>query len=194
MSKFIPCIECGEPTQSRKVPARGFARHNACSPFHGGNGYRRGCRCRVCTDSQAERVTRFYAKRLAQDGLSYNQRLRRLKRGVPIGGTPDCSVCFEPLERWSDAEAPAHKRCKDGYIPNYDAKRALVIERDGSDCWLCLEPVDFDASWNSDWAATLDHVQPRSMGGSHELGNLRLAHRWCNSVRADDRVDVSFFR
>src|SRR5699024_4300903 len=109
---------------------------------HGYSGYARGCRCQECRAGASAAMRRVYAKRLAQDGLSYNQRLRRLKRGVPVSGAPDCCVCGESLERWSDSSEPRHKRCKGGYIPNYEAKRALVIERDGPDCWLCLEPVD----------------------------------------------------
>lgn len=194
MSKFIPCDVCGNPTSSKRVPARGFARHRSCSPTHGASGYRRGCRCDECRSGQAARLSAFYALRLERDGISYNQRLRRLKDARPVSGTPDCSVCGEPLERWSRVAEPVHKRCRDGYIPGYLAKRAAVVDRDGSVCWLCREPVDFDAPPNSDWSATLDHVVTRAAGGSDGVDNLRLAHRWCNSVRADDRVDLSFFR
>lgn len=37
-------------------------------------------------------------------------------------------------------------------------------------------------------APTLDHVIPRSRGGSHGLRNLVLAHRECNGARGDGKL------
>ena len=65
--------------------------------------------------------------------------------------------------------------------------RLKIYERDNYICWLCNEPVDRDADpQKDDWAPSLDHVVPRSRGGSHDPENLRTAHRWCNSVRSDN--------
>ena len=38
---------------------------------------------------------------------------------------------------------------------------------------------------NNLWSPTLDHVIPRSKGGSDDRSNLRTAHLWCNSLRGD---------
>ena len=57
-------------------------------------------------------------------------------------------------------------------------------ERDGDDCWLCEAPIDFRLTDPNDPAyGTRDHVNPRSEGGSDDLGNLRLAHKSCNEER-----------
>ena len=64
--------------------------------------------------------------------------------------------------------------------------RAVIYERDLWTCQLCLDPVDQNLHINDIWAATLDHIIPQSKGGLHGADNLRLAHRWCNSVRCDD--------
>ena len=64
--------------------------------------------------------------------------------------------------------------------------RAAIYERDLWTCQLCLDPVDQNLHINDIWAATLDHIIPQSKGGLHGADNLRLAHRWCNSVRCDD--------
>jgi 5-methylcytosine-specific restriction endonuclease McrA len=56
--------------------------------------------------------------------------------------------------------------------------------RYGDDCWLCGLPIDFsitDAAHPMRFSR--DHVVPRSLGGVSTLGNLRLAHRQCNSTR-----------
>lgn len=63
--------------------------------------------------------------------------------------------------------------------------RIAIYERDGWICQLCLEPVSPDSPPSDIWAATLDHIIPRSHGGSDEEDNLQLAHRWCNSVKGD---------
>jgi hypothetical protein len=58
-----------------------------------------------------------------------------------------------------------------------------LAERDGSTCWLCGNDVDPRAPAGSGWAGSVDHVVPRARGGGNEPGNLRLAHRSCNSRR-----------
>lgn len=50
-----------------------------------------------------------------------------------------------------------------------------VLARYGRMCWLCGEPG----------SRTADHVVPRSAGGGDDLGNLRPAHRGCNSARGN---------
>jgi hypothetical protein len=74
-------------------------------------------------------------------------------------------------------------------------RRLAIYERDGWTCQLCLEPIDSTLGPSDPWAATLDHIVCQSWGQEpdHSDENLRLAHRWCNSVRADERfhtVDV----
>lgn len=51
--------------------------------------------------------------------------------------------------------------------------RRRVIDRDGYVCQLCggtVEPDDVH----------LDHIYPRSLGGSNEPSNLQVAHSLCN--------------
>ena len=63
------------------------------------------------------------------------------------------------------------------------AQRLAIFDRDGWTCQLCLHPVSQDADPNGDEGASLDHIVPQSEGGLHEPANLRLAHRWCNTMR-----------
>lgn len=66
-------------------------------------------------------------------------------------------------------------------------KRLAIYERDGWVCQLCLEAVDPSLPPSDVWAATLDHIVCRSWGEPDDSPeNLRLAHRWCNSVRGDE--------
>ena len=43
-------------------------------------------------------------------------------------------------------------------------------------CWVCGEHVSPDA-------ATLEHIQPRSEGGSSHQDNLAISHDFCNNQR-----------
>jgi hypothetical protein len=55
-----------------------------------------------------------------------------------------------------------------------------VGERDGWRCWLCDEPVDPDASVNSDRGPSVDSgATPR--GAKASAASERLAHRACNT-------------
>lgn len=60
-------------------------------------------------------------------------------------------------------------------------KRAeQIVERDGSDCWLCGEPMDFKAEANSDGAWSVEHLLSKDTEGRDRLENLVLCHPPCN--------------
>jgi 5-methylcytosine-specific restriction endonuclease McrA len=61
-------------------------------------------------------------------------------------------------------------------------RRLAIYERDAWTCRICDQPVD-TSDPNGDLAPSLDHVVPRSQGGTHDDDNLRCAHRACNSRR-----------
>lgn len=63
----------------------------------------------------------------------------------------------------------------------------LLRRRDGDKCF-CGNLIDFSLSKidpNHKKAPSIDHVIPRSEGGSNKISNLRLAHRICNERRAN---------
>ena len=64
--------------------------------------------------------------------------------------------------------------------------------RDNDICWLCGKPVDWtDYTMDGDTFIagntypSIDHVKPLSRGGLHEWGNVKLAHRICNSIKSN---------
>lgn len=54
----------------------------------------------------------------------------------------------------------------------------LIWTAGGRRCWLCGRLA-------SRQDVTMDHVLPKSCGGSYSLVNLLPAHRACNNARAD---------
>lgn len=62
-------------------------------------------------------------------------------------------------------------------------RKAQIAERDQWVCQLCLQDVDQRLRAPHPWSATVDHVIPKSEGGTMRLDNLQLAHRVCNQQR-----------
>lgn len=60
-----------------------------------------------------------------------------------------------------------------------------VISMYGPVCWLCGLPIDLTLSRRALGGLTIDHVVPRSKGGTDDLVNLRPAHYACNCSRQD---------
>src|SRR5271163_2323876 len=58
--------------------------------------------------------------------------------------------------------------------------RAAIIQRDGPNCWICGK------SFKLKERPTLDHVKPKSKGGSHRFSNLKIAHMKCNTSRGNN--------
>lgn len=81
-----------------------------------------------------------------------------------------------------------HDRAARGRFLIRRSDRLAIYERDEWTCQLCMEPVDPDLPTSDIWAATLDHIRCQAWGDKpdHSPENLRLAHRWCNSVRGDE--------
>lgn len=63
------------------------------------------------------------------------------------------------------------------------AVRLYVLRRDRWRCQLCKRPIPQHLRVPHPRAGTVDHVMPRSEGGTHDPANLRAAHMGCNSAR-----------
>lgn len=61
--------------------------------------------------------------------------------------------------------------------------RVLVTRAHGWRCWLCQRPISPTLPGTDPMGLSLDHVLPRSRGGSDDVANLRPAHLSCNQGR-----------
>lgn len=59
-------------------------------------------------------------------------------------------------------------------------KVEALRERDGDNCWLCGNKMRFGGIPNIGKAATVEHLQPLSKGGTWAMENLALCHLGCN--------------
>jgi 5-methylcytosine-specific restriction endonuclease McrA len=56
-------------------------------------------------------------------------------------------------------------------------------------CWVCGFSIDLNEPEDTPGSFSLDHVVPRSAGGSRlGLANLKPAHRFCNNIRSQRSV------
>lgn len=61
------------------------------------------------------------------------------------------------------------------------------VQRTGQPCWLCGNPIDLDLPPTHPQAFTADHINALGNGGKL-LGELKPAHRACNSSRGKKRT------
>jgi hypothetical protein len=84
------------------------------------------------------------------------------------------------IHDWPDGESLLRARWPkpSHWSAAWELVRRLVIRRDGYVCALCggkVAPDELD----------IDHVVPRSKGGSDEPENLQVAHRLCNQRKGN---------
>lgn len=65
-------------------------------------------------------------------------------------------------------------------------KLAQQVLREETVCWMCGQPIDFNAPPWTRYAPSVDHIVPRSLGGNvWDRRNLRAAHFGHNSARGN---------
>ncbi|MBA2466187.1 MAG: HNH endonuclease [Sphingomonas sp.] len=67
---------------------------------------------------------------------------------------------------------------------------AELHQRDGDNCWRCKRPMRFDLPRSHPKAPSIEHIMPKSRGGTMALGNLCLCHRRCNWELGDKTPEV----
>lgn len=106
----------------------------------------------------------------------------------------DCTECrsrfFARPTKLRDQAAFCTTRCRWAFKRRSrrsikKAKRVAIFARDNYMCWLCDKPCDQVSPFPHPMSPTIDHITPRSKGGTDEPDNLACAHFICNSTRQD---------
>lgn len=88
---------------------------------------------------------------------------------------------LEAKKRWKKL-GKARRRAKGKAVISAPVSLADVISKYGKRCHICGKVVDVSTT-NEPHSATMDHIVPLSLGGWHDLSNLRPAHHLCNSLK-----------
>ncbi len=105
----------------------------------------------------------------------------------------DCRVNGERIKRRSYRRISKDKRITRNGKADYSINLEELSKRDKGVCYLCHKETSFDdyietkEGWfiaGNDYPS-IDHVIPIAKGGLHNWGNVKLAHRLCNSKKSD---------
>jgi 5-methylcytosine-specific restriction endonuclease McrA/predicted nucleic acid-binding Zn ribbon protein len=108
------------------------------------------------------------------------------KMFVPEYGNKRRHYCSDACSRRQGRRNAKHtRRTRGKAVKGATVYRAKIYERDGWKCQICGKKVNRLLDGSHPMAASLDHIVPLSKGGRHEPSNVRLAHRKCNTAKAD---------
>lgn len=151
-------------------------------------------KCRPCASRDAQKI----AARRSADKRTASKQQRKSPNALFVSGPcSECKAVFTcRVYEGGSAASYCSKECarraawrrhyaRQGWFAITKARRRAIYERDDWTCQLCSGQVEDGLPPSDIWAATLDHIIPRSRGGGDEDENLQLAHRWCNSKKSD---------
>lgn len=144
---------------------------------------KRGCRCSECKEANRRAGRAYREKRLAAGRPVMKPSARRDcdQCGVAFLARTDtgqryCSVaCAKKAQGWDGTPRERFR-----VAPEF---RLAIYEEDGWTCQLCFSPVRPEVDPKHPRYPTLDHIKPRSRGGSDDRENLRTACMQCNAMR-----------
>ena len=97
----------------------------------------------------------------------------------------------------SSWDAASHRRrARLAQVETEDYTTSQILDLYGTDCHICGEPIDLEASRKSGtegWERSLwlDHVVPIAKGGSDLIVNIRPSHGLCNRAKSDKLMEDS---
>lgn len=104
----------------------------------------------------------------------------------------ECDTCDEdytsPYVGQTSCDACRTKRKRSHWITN--TRRQALYKRDRWMCHLCGDRTNTEGHYLDDGYPTLDHLVPRSKGGTHEDYNLATCCRQCNTMRGVDDLPM----
>jgi len=156
---------------------------------------RHGCAtCKVCAKHKAEeneQKRRKEAERRAEE-RKRNTLLKRKYKQITFKACPVCNSLFVGSKTYCSEHCRLQNKynMKDGYRHKFPLEE--VYKRDNGICYLCGKLCDWNDYEERNGAIVYgnnypsrDHVVPKSKGGTNDWENIRLAHRVCNSLKAD---------
>lgn len=84
--------------------------------------------------------------------------------------------------------ADSRRRARKFAAPVESFTHLEIFERDGWRCGICRQRINRRLSYPNPRSASLDHIIPLALGGSHTRANVRATHLDCNVQRGAARA------
>ena len=189
----VHCLKCGQTYE--------VTYHHLTTHFRGCNKCKAIKREKAQERLEAERKAKAEErKRIAEQRKAEREARREANKPKPH----PCPVCGEMTTRPKYCSDKCYHKASNS---NNEIKRRHKIaeamvdkditleglyRRDKGVCHICGGKCDYedytviDGTFIAgDWYPSIDHVVPLAKGGKHSWGNVKLAHRRCNSVKSD---------
>jgi hypothetical protein len=184
-----PIEGCDNPMRSAGLCAAHASqkrRIGEAKPF----GYKWAVRgnCKVCGKPCTERGRREYCSSACQVLVS--------RYGAVPPETVQCGRCGDDIDLGTPIVGGGRKgrldramcdHCFRARTTRHKMSVSILAQRDGADCTICGEGIDMTLRHPEMRRASVDHVIPYSLGGTHDPENLALAHLVCN-IRKSNRA------
>lgn len=198
------CKKCGKPFEQNKRGRKKIYCSKECDRAADRDNKRinyvgkREKVCRQCGEALPKNKTKFCSieccrlyENIEKGAINHPEILKKT-----------CPICGKEFETWKTQKITCSEKCSkirrqrisdnSGIIIDYDISLIRLAERDGNICQICHQPID----WNDKTLIkkryrygnnypSIDHIFPRSKGGLHCWDNVRLAHRYCNTLKGD---------
>ena len=142
------------------------------------NRYRGGCRCDECRAANTARQRAYFA---AKGG----NRWRNAEREARIVRERRAAGWRQNRDTPGSRAHSDRRRLQKLATTVERFTHAEIFERDCWLCGICEKPVDPELRYPDPMSASLDHVEPLSLGGTHTRENVRCSHLTCNVARGN---------
>ena len=165
--------------------------------------------CRTCDERKAKELAEKREQKKQEERkrnavrVEFIRQARIKQKQATLRECKECDswfVSYNLRERYCSVECAtkhANRVGKDRRLDRIDHTDAdmdidwkPLYKREHGICYLCGKPVDVDDyEWRDgtfiagNLYPSVDHVVALHNGGTHTWDNVRLAHRWCNSVK-----------
>ena len=142
------------------------------------------CEAWICKRGGSKYCTKQCAHDAAMLNLGCRNRTCR-DCDKPLGYISRVTLCDACRRRNKNANKHYRARARKYGVLYESVNKYRVYDRDGWVCGLCRKKVDPKYKYPHLMSASLDHVEPMSLGGGHLYVNCQIAHLKCNRDKSN---------
>lgn len=103
------------------------------------------------------------------------------------GRSKMCEICRAEKQKQADINRASSKYRVRAEVMKRGERIEVdsLVLRDGFDCQICFEPIDWSKRGSRRLSPSVDHIVPISKGGEHVYDNCRMVHFGCNAKKGN---------